>query len=166
MIAISNCIAKRTTNVPVLHAPEHGRCIRIPIPAARCDHVDGPERAPVRWHLELARLRVEQQRADGAEAGEYGRALERHVKSGLDIVRGVGQTDLDSDSHRVLKSVSNSLAPRSWDSRMIEENDIRYRMCPISSAIVPSACSQEAPSLEPIAYTRHLRRVAMAATVE
>ena len=46
---------------------------------------------------------------------------------------------VDSDSHRVLKSVSNSPAPRSWDSRMIEENDIRYRMCPISSAMVSSA---------------------------
>ena len=32
---------------------------------------------------------------------------------------------VDSDSQSVLKSVSNSPAPRSWDSRMIEENDIR-----------------------------------------
>ena len=46
---------------------------------------------------------------------------------------------VDSDSHSVLKSVSNSPAPRSWDSRMMEENDIRYRMCPISSAMVSRA---------------------------
>ena len=32
---------------------------------------------------------------------------------------------VDSDSHRVLNSVSKSPAPRSWDSRMIEEKDIR-----------------------------------------
>ena len=38
----------------------------------------------------------------------------------LQVISGV-----DSDSHRVLNPVSNSPAPRSWDSRMIEENDMR-----------------------------------------
>ena len=32
---------------------------------------------------------------------------------------------VDSDSQRVLYSVSKSPAPRSCDSRMIDENDIR-----------------------------------------
>src|ERR1700683_1908958 len=46
---------------------------------------------------------------------------------------------VDSDSHSVLKSVSNNPAPRSCDSRMMEENDMRYSTCPISSAMVCKA---------------------------
>src|SRR5579862_7689137 len=41
-----------------------------------------------------------------------------------------------SDSVSVLKSRSKSPAPISCDSRMIDENDMRYSTCPISSAIV------------------------------
>src|SRR5438477_3263819 len=44
-----------------------------------------------------------------------------------------------SDSVIVLKSRSNRPAPMSCDSRMIDENDMRYSTCAISSAMVCSA---------------------------
>ena len=73
-----------------------GREVGVVDGALRGDHADGAERSLVRGHLDLARLRIEQQRADGAEAGDLGGALERHVEAGLDLVRGPGEIDLDA----------------------------------------------------------------------
>ena len=75
MIAISNCIAKRTTNVPVLHAPEHS--------------IRGARASSVRATATMARRIVGQRRKE---------MTERNVEALVDLyLEGEERADIDRE---------------------------------------------------------------------
>ena len=55
-----------------------------------------PERSLVRRNFHIRRHDVEQQRADGAEAGDLGRTFERHIERRLDLFGRAGEIDFDA----------------------------------------------------------------------
>ena len=64
--------------------------------ALRRGDLHRPERSLIRGHFHVRGDRIEKERADGAEAGDLGRALEGHVEGGLDLVGRAGEIDLDA----------------------------------------------------------------------
>ena len=66
------------------------------------DDLHRPERSLIGRDFHVRGHGIEQQRADGAEAGDLGRAFERHVERGLDLLGRAGEIDLDAialDAH-------------------------------------------------------------------
>ena len=61
-----------------------------------CKDVDRPERPLIGGHFDFRRLGIQEERSNGAEASHLRRSLERNVETGLNLVGGAREIDLDA----------------------------------------------------------------------